>query len=229
MISPLDVDVYLRINEMAIVWTVFLFQVKWMSKQPYFDLTSGNLLVNSLRGVWTLAALFVESIQGNSIFLAAWHVKLFSMPLPNWNWNSSNFFLKAQICSHGLFTSWLFPCSFKFNSDRYCVMSVRNSKSFNQFSSLMNSTFWCLLSISNLISCRMFLILFKVTALLNQRTAERRCTRIVWSIVSNAEETSSKASTDMLPLLRERNRSLTTFRRAVSVLWHGRYADWQVL
>ena len=37
-------------------------------------------------------------------------------------------------------------------------------------------------------------------------------------IVSNAEEKSSKAGTDMLPLLRERNRSLTTFRRAVSVL-----------
>ena len=36
--------------------------------------------------------------------------------------------------------------------------------------------------------------------------------------LSNAEEKSSKASTDMLPLLRERNRSLTTFRRAVSVL-----------
>ena len=35
------------------------------------------------------------------------------------------------------------------------------------------------------------------------------------SIVSNAEEKSSNASTDMLPLLRERNRSLTTFRRAV--------------
>ena len=44
----------------------------------------------------------------------------------------------------------------------------------------------------------------------------RRCTRIGWSIVSNAEEKSSKASTDMLPLLRERNRSLTTLRRAVS-------------
>ena len=28
--------------------------------------------------------------------------------------------------------------------------------------------------------------------------------------MSNAEETSSKASTDMLPLLRENNRSLTT-------------------
>ena len=46
--------------------------------------------------------------------------------------------------------------------------------------------------------------------------------------MSNAEEKSSKASkkkmkaskasTDMLPLLRERNRSLTTFRRAASVL-----------
>ena len=36
--------------------------------------------------------------------------------------------------------------------------------------------------------------------------------------MSNADEKSSKASTDMLPLLRERNRSLTTFRRAVSVL-----------
>ena len=34
--------------------------------------------------------------------------------------------------------------------------------------------------------------------------------------MSNAEEKSSKASTDMLPLLRERNRSLKTFRRAVS-------------
>ena len=33
--------------------------------------------------------------------------------------------------------------------------------------------------------------------------------------MSNAEEKSSKASTDMLPLLRERNRSLTNFRRAV--------------
>ena len=41
----------------------------------------------------------------------------------------------------------------------------------------------------------------------------------------NAEEKSSKACTDMLPLLRERNRSLTTFRRAVSVLRPGRYAD----
>ena len=39
--------------------------------------------------------------------------------------------------------------------------------------------------------------------------------------MSNAEEKSSKASTDMLPLLRE----LATFRRAVSVLWPGRYAD----
>ena len=39
-----------------------------------------------------------------------------------------------------------------------------------------------------------------------------------FSFFSNAEEKSSKASTDMLPLLRERNRSLTTFRRAVSVL-----------
>ena len=37
--------------------------------------------------------------------------------------------------------------------------------------------------------------------------------------MSNAEEKSSKTSTDMLPLLRERNRSLTTFRRAVSVLF----------
>ena len=36
----------------------------------------------------------------------------------------------------------------------------------------------------------------------------------------SAEEKSSKASTDMLPLLRERNRSLTTIRRAVSVLEH---------
>ena len=36
--------------------------------------------------------------------------------------------------------------------------------------------------------------------------------------MSNAEEKSCNASTDMLPLLGERNRSLTTFRRAVSVL-----------
>ena len=36
--------------------------------------------------------------------------------------------------------------------------------------------------------------------------------------MSNAEEKSSKAGTDMLSLLRERNISLTTFRRAVSVL-----------
>ena len=36
--------------------------------------------------------------------------------------------------------------------------------------------------------------------------------------MSNAGEKSSKASTDMLPLPRERNRSLTTFRRVVSVL-----------
>ena len=36
--------------------------------------------------------------------------------------------------------------------------------------------------------------------------------------MSDAEEKSSKASKDMLPLLRERNRSLITFRRAVSVL-----------
>ena len=34
----------------------------------------------------------------------------------------------------------------------------------------------------------------------------------------NAEEKSSKANTDMLPLLRERNRSLANFRRAGSVL-----------
>ena len=43
--------------------------------------------------------------------------------------------------------------------------------------------------------------------------------------MSNAEEKSSKARTDMLPLLRERNRSLATFRRAASVLLPGRYAD----
>ena len=48
--------------------------------------------------------------------------------------------------------------------------------------------------------------------IVNPKSVCRRCTRIVWSIVSNAEEKSSKASTDMLPLLRERNRSLTTFR-----------------
>ena len=36
--------------------------------------------------------------------------------------------------------------------------------------------------------------------------------------MSNAEEKSSKASMDMLPLLRERNRSLATFKRVVSVL-----------
>ena len=46
----------------------------------------------------------------------------------------------------------------------------------------------------------------------------RWCTRIGRSIVSNAEERSCKASTDMLPLIRERNRSLATFRRAVSEL-----------
>ena len=50
-------------------------------------------------------------------------------------------------------------------------------------------------------------------------------TRIERSIVSNAEEKSSKASTDMLPLLRESNRSSTTFRRAASVLCPGGYAD----
>ena len=49
------------------------------------------------------------------------------------------------------------------------------------------------------------------------------------TIASNAEENSSKASTDMLPMLRERNRSKTTFRRAVSLLWPGQYADWQAL
>ena len=38
------------------------------------------------------------------------------------------------------------------------------------------------------------------------------------SVMSNAEEKSSKDSTDMLPLLRERNRILATSRRAVSVL-----------
>ena len=35
--------------------------------------------------------------------------------------------------------------------------------------------------------------------------------------MSNAEEKSSKANTDMLPLIRERNRSLKTFRRAVDL------------
>ena len=39
--------------------------------------------------------------------------------------------------------------------------------------------------------------------------------------MSNAAEKSCKARTDMLSLLRERNRSLTTFRRAVSVLLPG--------
>ena len=33
--------------------------------------------------------------------------------------------------------------------------------------------------------------------------------------MSNAEEKSSKSSTDMLPLLRQRNISITTFSRAV--------------
>ena len=44
-----------------------------------------------------------------------------------------------------------------------------------------------------------------------------------------AEEKSSKASSGMLPLLRERNRSLTTIRRANSVLWLGQYDDWKEL
>ena len=39
--------------------------------------------------------------------------------------------------------------------------------------------------------------------------------------MSNAEEKSSKASADMLPLLGDRNTSLTTFRRAVFVLLPG--------
>ena len=67
------------------------------------------------------------------------------------------------------------------------------------------------------------------TVSVNPKSVWRRCTMIEWSIVSNAEEKSCKASTDKLPLLRERNRSLTTFRRTVSVLWPGQYADWQVL
>ena len=47
--------------------------------------------------------------------------------------------------------------------------------------------------------------------------------------MSNAEEKSSKARTHMLPLLREMNSSSTTFRRAVSVLLLGRYANLKVL
>ena len=41
----------------------------------------------------------------------------------------------------------------------------------------------------------------------------------------NGKEKSSKASIDMLPLLRERNISSTTFIRAATVLWPGQYAD----
>ena len=43
-------------------------------------------------------------------------------------------------------------------------------------------------------------------------------------IVSNAVEKSCKACTEMLPLFRERNRSITSFRGAVSVLCPRRYA-----
>ena len=52
-------------------------------------------------------------------------------------------------------------------------------------------------------------------------SAWRRRSRIGWSIVSNAEEKSSKASMKMQPLPIERTRSLTSFKRAVSVLWHS--------
>ena len=47
--------------------------------------------------------------------------------------------------------------------------------------------------------------------------------------MSKAEEKSSMASTDMLPLLRDCNRSIKTFRRTVSVLCPGRHADLQEL
>ena len=43
--------------------------------------------------------------------------------------------------------------------------------------------------------------------------------------MSNVKEKSGMASTDMLPLLGQRNKPLTTFRRAASELCPGRYAD----
>ena len=136
-----------------------------------FCLESGNLLANSLRSFYTLAPYLVQSRSGNSSFLVARHMKWVNVALLNWTRKGSNFFSKAQICSNSLFTSWLFPCNLKFRSDRCCVMSVGNAKSFNQFSSLKKAKFWCLLSIKNLISCCRFQNLSKVSALLTQCTA----------------------------------------------------------
>ena len=105
-----------------------------------------NLFANSSHSFCTL----VQSRSGNSSFLVARHMKWVNVALLNWTWKNSNFFSKAQICSNSLLTSWFFPCSLKFRSIRCCVMSVRNAKSFNQFSLLKKAKFWCLLFFKDL-------------------------------------------------------------------------------
>ena len=56
----------------------------------------------------------------------------------------------------------------------------------------------------------------------------RRCMRIVWSIVSNAEERSSSASIVPFLLSRLMRISLDIFANAVYVDLEGRYALWKI-
>ena len=139
-------------------------------------LKSGNLFANSSHNFCTQAPYLVQSRSEKSSFLIARHMKWVNVALLNWTWKFSNFLSNALIYSNSLFTSWLFPYSLKFRSDRFCVMSVRNAKSFNQFSLLKKAAFWCLLYIENLISRRRFQNLFKVVALLSQHTEEKYIT-----------------------------------------------------
>ena len=55
------------------------------------------------------------------------------------------------------------------------------------------------------------------------------CRRMVWLIVSNAEERTNKVRMQTLPLSKAVKRSLTILSRAVSLLWWGLYADGRAL
>ena len=63
----------------------------------------------------------------------------------------------------------------------------------------------------------------------NPNTLWRRCSKISWSVESDAADSSFSTSTEILPSSIAESRSFVTFKGAVSVLWCGRYADWKSL
>jgi len=63
----------------------------------------------------------------------------------------------------------------------------------------------------------------------NPNTLWRRCSKISWSIVSNAADRSRSTSTEILSSSIAECKSFVTFKRAVSVLWCTEEQIWRWL